>query len=212
MTDATISTLITQATTLLIGISWPISAFGILYLLRKHTDKIIEIVGKRHLKIGRDGIEVGQLLTEQEAKPQPPGTVSFHVSPAFAPLMAEAINGITAEVNKQNPTNREEHLTRLAADFSSALFLEKANRIILGSQIKALMHIRDSGPCKVKDLMDLYDRYLGDELILPRDAWLSYLTRWFLINISGDDVTPTPAGTAFIPYIVNQGYPIDRPY
>lgn len=213
MTDATFSVLITQGATLLTGIAWPVAIFGMLYLLRKHTETLLGIIKTRIFKLTKEGVEFGDIIKSQEhlKLPPQPGTPDIHIPPALGPFMAEAMNGVQATLDNNNPPNREVFLIRLAADYSAALYLERANRIILGSQIKALMYIRDTGPCKTKDLMDLYDIYFGNETLLPRDAWLNYLSRWFLINISGDDITLTAAGMAFIPYIVNQNYPINRP-
>lgn len=107
-------------------------------------------------------------------------------------------------------------MRRWYVDYSTALYLERASRYILGSQIDALNFLAANHNCATKkQLRPFYTAgAAGMPLafsLYPFEQWLTFLTTWNLVSIDDVNVNLTAAGKAIVPYMQAWGYLNVRP-
>ena len=106
-------------------------------------------------------------------------------------------------------------MRRLYIDRSGALYLERASRFILGSQIDALRFLSMNASANKEQLRTFYMSAAASNptffATFPFEQWLNFLAAWNLVSVESDTVRLTAAGTAIVPYMQTWGYLNFRP-
>jgi hypothetical protein len=136
----------------------------------------------------------------------------------FVPLVREFAGEIEAIIDDMIP-NIMDHfniewdvaMNYVAIDHVAALRLERASRLIFGSQIDAINMLNVAGGrLSIETLRPTYSvavvSFPQAYLKYSFEQWLAYLTAWDLIKIEGSEVMIRPAGKVIVPYMQQWGY------
>ena len=200
-----------------VGLAWPAAFVVTLVLFRRSISRLFET---RSFKIGRGVVEIGpapqSTSVPNDRSPLEDMTkLPIHDNPLIRPYLEKLESWSReklAEAEKIVNVDREPLLIRGFAGAYGALHLERAYWRIFGSQIMAIEFLQQQGgKGALEHLRIIYDQATQHyPTIYPAysfESWLQYMKIWNLIEVSGDQVTLTPEGTAFLPHIAAQGYP-----
>jgi hypothetical protein len=111
--------------------------------------------------------------------------------------------------------SRDAALLRVAGATMAANRLEMLNRVIFGSQIAALVKVRDQKAVPIADLRAEYDlaasRYPEMYHSYPFEGWLGFMINNDMIHVENELVTPGIEGIALLWHIQQRNYPLARP-
>lgn len=223
---------------LILGLIWPVLVGLLFWLFRDQIKVFLASFSTRNVKVGPQGIEVSGPL-QQPAAPEKldqglepdlsalPITASADVStdisqyfmPAFRELITETqvkLDTNLAGFMQQFKQDRDATLRRLCIDYEAALYMERASRYILGSQIDAINFVSANINGVTKEqLRPFYTAGAASMPIayalFPFEQWLSFLTNWNLMITLDDKVSLTAAGRTVVPYMQTWGYLNVRP-
>jgi hypothetical protein len=153
----------------------------------------------------------------------PNSTLGPGVAKRFAPpvrdytaFIEKRLDDILPVLMEQFSISKEDATRYAAVDHIAALRLERASRVIFGSQIEAINLLTSRGG-RVP-LETLQPIYTSATVNFPQvytnytfEQWLSYLVTWDLITIKGSDVILEPAGKVIVSYMQGWGYLNTRP-
>jgi hypothetical protein len=158
----------------------------------------------------------GSTLTQ--ALPGPVSAQNF--APEFRDMAAEVSDFIERETLPNALPNfngdRAQALKHLLIDYQSALALERASRLLFGSQVDALTYILTvSGTATRLEVTRYYDAakttYPDIYTSYSFDGWLGFLVNGGLIVVNGDMVSLTALGKAEVRYMRDRGYLLPHP-
>jgi hypothetical protein len=223
---------------LIVGLVWPGVAAYAIWLFQDPLKIFIASFSNRSVKLGPQGVELA-------GPPQPtpaPERLDQGLQPEASSLAAVQSGGDSSDVTQffgqpfreliaenQNKVDtilsqlvatsgqsRETVLRRMCIDYDSALYLERASRYILGSQIDAIGFLSANGNTGTREqLRPFYAFGAASQpvafALFPFEQWLSYLTSWNLATIHDESVNLTGGGKAIVPYMQAWGYLNLRP-
>jgi hypothetical protein len=237
---------VTEVVALINSLKWPVLIGLVLvgfcipiWKLLTSVSTFVASMSNRSLKVGP--VEVSgplqQAVSETTASsqeglppatlPAPPGATTSGPRPLakhFGPLIEEFAVEVEATIEdvilpnamRQLNIDYEAAMNYVAIDHVAALRLERASRMIFGSQIDAINMLNlVGGRLSIETLRPTYNAAVA---AFPQgytnysfEQWLAYLTAWDLIKVEGLEVTIRPAGRVIIPYMQRWGYLNIRP-
>lgn len=222
--------------TLITGLVWPLTLIFSLCLFR---NPIKAVIARGTFKVGPQGLEVsapqqqlpsdssksdsGLAPTQETVQASGPTSNATSALTYYLPQYHDFMNEIRNRVDAEIPVymanlklSREETLRHMFVDYSAALYLERASRVIFGSQIDAINYlVAIGGTAQKDDLRPYYSQAASANPLVyanyPFDMWLQFLLGWDLVRIEGTKVVLTAAGKAIVPYMQTWGYLNSRP-
>ncbi len=217
---------------LIIGIAWPALIGGIVYsYLEELRGVILEIQNaiRRTRGIGRGvwhidpspqtpaplGNPIDNPLPDSSqaisAQKKPP--LDF-ILPKYRPFFSSLVqlfNDNAPDLYRKVEGSEKDVLIAVAAEFAGALYLERATRFILGSQIEALRSLQERTGVITKEMFSPF--YEEGKKLFPLmyenydfAQWFQFLVAMGLVKEDGNKIIITEAGKVAHFYMDEKGY------
>lgn len=207
-------------------LTWPAMTCAALLLLmlcfRKPAEHLLTRVVE--LRFGKEGA-LARFREQEAAAPEldprrlaATGNATIpDLPPPLGAVLAPIEKAIAADWDRLKattpPDNHEQLLIRMVAIARVFGFFERTYALIFGSQLRALLHLREHmvSPVPCDRLREWYEPVASTNPGYPSfESWLAFLVNTGLVIRSDLGITLTPTGSAFLGHLHQRGLTIQK--